>query len=127
MKTCKDFERLYLGSSDISSLVMRGCTLKLSPEWYGEGADRLPEYAKVAEVHFGSDGDYSAYFVDEEAEVGAHYTKVLTATKWLAIYDDGGRVVEIKAPVIEVYRAGDFGIIVKAVNGDYKIRNGGED
>lgn len=97
MKTYRDFPKINLGYSDIAALVLRGCD-------------------NFAEVRFGGDGSYSAYYVTEEAKIGEHYTEVFSCTTWLWIYDDEQRVAGIYAPKIKVYRAGEMGCIIYAPN-----------
>lgn len=100
MKTYKNCEVVMLGSSDISSLIMVGCD---------------DEGLKVRPLHFGSDGTYSAYVVEEGVEIGSHYKKVETFKHWLKIYDDEEKTFRINAKEINVYRAGDFGCIIQVV------------
>lgn len=51
MKSYKDFEKMYIGESDIASLTMVGFA---------------PEQGLTAQLlHFGGDNAYSAYIVDE--------------------------------------------------------------
>ena len=94
----KSFEKVYLGISDIASLVIRDA----------DGA---------RELRFGSDGDYRAYECFGDVEIGEHYKKVDTARCWLKIYDDCGLVYnkhscECSYSICDIYRAGDFGCIL---------------
>ncbi len=60
MKTYKDFESHFIGSSDIASLVMVG---------YKNNEGIVPML-----LNFGEDNRYKAYIVDEpNVEIGAHY------------------------------------------------------
>ena len=97
MKTYKDFGKIYIGSSDIASITLR------SPDGLGD-------------IHFGGDGSYDAYLVTEPAEIGSHYTEEFRAHHWLWIYDDEKKTVEVIAPEIIVYRAGEMGCIIYAPN-----------
>lgn len=97
MKTYKDFEKVQLGGSDCARLIL--------------SCDRL-EY-----LHFGSDGEYSAYFVNEEIELPSHYEKVFECGYSLWIYDDEERTLKVSGDKIEIYRAGDFGCIIYAPGG----------
>ena len=105
MKTYKDFETIYIGGSDVASLIMMG----------------LKETGRTLEfLSFGEDGDYYAYLVDREenkpVEIGEHYKKVVTFTNWLKIYDDYESTLDIKGRVINVYRAGEFGCIIEVID-----------
>ena len=99
MKSYKDFEKMYIGESDIASLTMVGFA---------------PEQGLTAQLlHFGGDNAYSAYIVDEpDVEIGAHYSLVSSFDSWLKIYDDMGLVFERCSDKIEVYRAGEYGCII---------------
>lgn len=69
---------------------------------------------KLQKLHFGGDGNYSAYLVDDpDAEIGSHYSLVATFEKWLKIYDDEGLVFRGDAREIKVYQAGQFGCIIQ--------------
>lgn len=94
MKNYKDYEKVFIGGSNIASLTLRS-----------------PIDATV--LNFGEDNNYLAYVVDAEAEIGEHYKKVYECENWLKIYDDDGLVKEFKADKIEVYRAGEMGCIIR--------------
>ena len=98
MKTYKDYQKWNIGSSDIASLLLLGCN--------ENGAEPML-------LTFGSDGDYSAYIIPDNVDIGEHYKKVAEYTDWLKIYDDSSLVVDIKAKHISVYRAGDFGCVIQ--------------
>ena len=105
MKTYKDFETIYIGGSDVASLIMMG----------------LKETGRTLEfLNFGEDGEYYAYIVsrkeNEPVEIGEHYKKVATFTNWLKIYDDYESTLDIKGKVINVYRAGEFGCIIEVID-----------
>ena len=51
MKTYKDFEKQYIGNSDVAALIMVG---------YKKGNGLVTDL-----LHFGEDGAYSAYIVTE--------------------------------------------------------------
>lgn len=107
MKNYKDFGKTYIGASDYASLILVGC---------GDGTEMG---LRLHELHFGGDGGYNACIIDEEdVEIGKHYKKVFTAYHWMKIYDDTGLAKEYKADVIEVYRAGGFGCIIKLIVSD---------
>lgn len=104
MKTYKDFERMYIGSSDIASLVMVG---------YAKGKGVSSTMLK-----FGKDDSYSAYIVTgEDVTIGAHYQKVAEFKSWLKIYDDEELVRQFEAAKIIVYRAGLLGCIIQLIKG----------
>lgn len=105
MKTYKDFETIYIGGSDVASLIMMG----------------LKETGRSLEfLNFGEDGEYYAYLIhrkeNEPVEIGEHYKKVATFTNWLKIYDDYESTLDIKGRVINVYRAGEFGCIIEVID-----------
>lgn len=101
----KDFYKIYLGESDIASIVLVGC----QPQG-GAKADLL---------YFGQDGFYKAYFVTEDIPIPEHYEKAFEFRSWLAIYDDNNYSGCVKADKIEVYRTGEFGCVIKAVGGEF--------
>ena len=98
MKTYKDFEKTYIGSSDIAALIVVGC--------------RDNEGLKTESLHFCEDGSYSAYIIEqtenEEIKIESHYTKVATFNHWLKIYDDDGKTFDCRGKEINIYRAGEF-------------------
>ena len=105
MKTYKDFEKRYIGSSDIASLILAGC--------------RTEEGLKTEALSFGEDGSYSAYIVkqseNEEIKIESHYTKVATFNHWLKVYDDDGKTFDCMGKEINIYRAGQFGCIIQII------------
>ena len=100
-KNYKNFDKIYIGCSDIASLTLRS-------------------WEMATELDFIEDGCYSAYFVTEAAEIGDHYELVFGCHGWLRIYDDDGKTAEICAKDINVYRAGDFGCIIEAPGGIWR-------
>ena len=60
MRSYKSYESSYIGDSDIAALILAGIS---------DGSLQ----SKV--LDFGEDGRYSAYIVDEDAEIGSHYEK----------------------------------------------------
>lgn len=99
-KNCyyKNYKKVFIGESDIASLVFRGA-------------------CKLKEINFGEDGDYRAYIVDEDAIIGSHYEYIDTFKSWLRIYDDFGLKLRLNnSRKYKVYRAGDFGIIIQLIN-----------
>lgn len=104
MKTYKDFEKQYIGSSDIASLILAGYRK-------GEGFVTIP-------LHFGQDNSYSAYIVKGESEIGSHYEKRAEFNSWLKIYDDEGLVSKFCGNKIIVYRAAEMGCIIQILNAE---------
>lgn len=103
--TYKDYERLYIGTSDIAALTLTGmCPANEPGDCTG---------LKTFALHFGGDGSYNAYICDDAAEIGAHYRLETTFSHWLRIYDDEGLVRKFYADIIRVYRAGERGCIVQ--------------
>lgn len=100
MKSYKEYERQFIGDSDIAALIFVGTT-----------KDGL----KANILNFGSDGRYNAYVVDENAKIGDHYTLEMEFETWLKIYDDEGLTEDYSADKIRVYRAGDFGCIIQLI------------
>lgn len=101
MRSYKSYESSYIGDSDIAALILVGMA----------NGDLQPKV-----LNFGEDGRYSAYIVDEDAEIGAHYEKQHEFTNWRTIYDDDTCVHTYHAEKIIVYRAGDFGCIIQLIN-----------
>lgn len=96
MKSYKDFEKVYIGSSDIAALTVRSSQ-------------------NVYNLQFGADGCYDAYEVMGEASIGSRYTKEFSGAHWLKIYDDKGLVYYARHPnmLVDIYTAGDYGCIIQ--------------
>ena len=62
MKSYKEYEKKYIGMSDIANLILAGSS---------------DNGLKLAVLHFGMDNDYYAYIVDADAEIGEHYTMLI--------------------------------------------------
>ena len=102
MKTYKEFEKQYIGSSDCANLILAGYV-------EGKGLD-------LKELHFGQDGAYSAYIVEgDDVEIGSHYSKVAEFTSWMKIYDDEELIKTFHADSIIVYRAAEMGCIIQLI------------
>lgn len=97
MKSYKDFEKIYIGCSDIGSLIIRS-----------------PHMTK--EMFFGSDSRYEAYECFGEVEIPKHYDLIYSGRTWLRIYDDNEKSYYRFRPKeytrFDIYRAGDFGCII---------------
>ncbi len=100
MKSYKAYSCRCIGGSDVASLVARGINI--------DGSGSI-----LSEIDFGEDGAYSAYIVDDEAEIGAHYHKVFECKSWITIYDDDSCGFRAHAEHINIYRAGEFGCIIQ--------------
>lgn len=107
MKSYKEFEKRYIGTSDIATLILVGC---------GENGLNLQE------LHFGEDNSYQAYICTENnVEIGEHYKKVSEFSHWLKIYDDEEKVIEFNADKITVYRAAMMGCIIHLINNESEV------
>lgn len=102
MKTYKDFEKQFIGYSDIASLILAGYK-------EGEGFLTIP-------LHFGQDDSYYAYVVNGEAEIGNHYDIMAEFNGWMKIYDDEELVRTFKGEKIIIYRAAEMGCIIQILD-----------
>lgn len=103
MKSYKEYRRDYIGGTDIAAFILVGCR---DNEENGLAAQIL---------RFGGDGAFSAYVVDENAEIGDHYTKVCEFNHWMKVYDDQTMTAFYDADKIVVYRAGCQGCIFQLI------------
>lgn len=98
MRNYKDFEKRYIGESDIAGLTLTGNT------------------ENGVEAHFlkfGKDDAYDAYVVEgDDVEIGAYYEKVASFKTWMRIYDDYNFINDFHSDRIDVYRAGEMGCII---------------
>lgn len=92
----KNYSKLYLGVSDIASLTLRNAN-------------------GVYTLNFGGDSSYSAYYVTDDIAIPEYYSIVFEHKGWLWIYDDNGKTVNIEGDIV-IYRAGDYGCIIKVLN-----------
>lgn len=99
MRDYHDYEKIFLGCSDIGALTLTG--LKA-----GKGLT-----SQI--LHFNIDACYKAYLVDENSEIEGHYHKVAAFEKWVKVYDDDELVRTLRGREIEFFRAGDAGCVVK--------------
>lgn len=100
MKPYDEYEMRDIGVSDVAALTLVGFN------------------GKEVESHvlkFEGDGSYRAYIVDENAEIGTHYTKEAAFESWMRVYDDLGLTWEGYAQRINVFRAGDYGCIIQHI------------
>ena len=93
-----------LGASEIAALTLVG----------------MKEGNLSAEIlNFGGDGNYIAYLVkDKDVEIPSHYDLIYTGQTWLKIFDDDHKVFDYHkyGSVIEIYRAGDYGVIIRILD-----------
>ena len=101
MKDHHDYEKKSIGGSDVAALTLVGC-----------GKDGL----KASILHFGGDGEYRAYIVDEECEIPSYYELQEEFTSWMKVYDDEGLTYRADAEIIRIYRAREMGCIIQLVN-----------
>ena len=120
MKNYKEYEKAYIGGSDVSALTLTTF-----------GADGLNAHI----LRFGSDGEYSAYVVDADCEIPAHYALALhvspysaefhgldgSVTKgapfgWMRIFDDSALAFHADfTNGLNIYRAGERGCIIQTL------------
>ena len=98
----KDYLKDYIGQSDIACLILAGFK-----EDHGVFTENL---------RYNADGEYMAYIVDENTEIGSHYDLIAKFDSWVKIYDDTSLVHHFRADKIKIYRAGDFGCIIQLIN-----------
>lgn len=102
MKSYKDYERVYIGSSDIASLTI------VAPR---DNGDPLAQ-----SLDFAIDSNYFAYIVDSNAYIGDHYKLVQCCKGWVKVFDDETLTLKLKAPSIKIYRAADCGCIIQCID-----------
>lgn len=102
-----EYLRKPIGISDIAALVIVG------PK--AEVKSKYDEYLDTKIMHFGGDGDYFAYIVDEYAIIPDHYKPVAHLSYWISIYDDTSLAYSARADWINVFRAGDHGCIIQLI------------
>lgn len=100
MNNYKNYQKAYIGFSNIASLILVGC-----------GEDGLV----LHELHFGQDDSYHAYIVDGDAEIGQHYHLEASFQSWLKIYDDAELVKGFYGSEINVFRSGMMGCIIQVI------------
>lgn len=102
-KTYKDFEKTYIGDSDIASLTLS------SPE----GVYRL---------NFGEDADYHAYIIPAGVPIPSHYSLRYECKHWLTIFDDRRLTFEYQGynTSFKIYRAGMRGCIIQIIEPEEK-------
>ena len=102
MKDYHEYKKVYIGDSDCAALTLSGF---------------VKDKGLVATIlNFNIDSSYHAYIVDENAEIGSHYVLKATFNSWVKIFDDNELVCTLGGDVIEFYRAGDAGCIIRVDN-----------
>lgn len=92
--------KLILGGSDVAVLTFVGCV------------EEYP-FINANVLAFGEDESYLGDIVyNDEAEIPKHYKKEYSFKSWLKVYDDDGLQHVFKGKNIEVYRAGQRGIVI---------------
>lgn len=105
MKNYKEYEKEFIGYSDIATLILVGFSESTMDN---SGVRTLP-------LKFGGDGNYYAYIVDKDTEIPEHYDLKCVFDSWMKVYDDVELVKTFKASKIFIYRAGDMGCIIQLV------------
>lgn len=94
---------LKLGGSDIACLTLRGMS-------------KATGCLSLELLNIGGDGSYSGYIVEDISLIPEYYKKVSEFKSWLDIIDDDGVVAKIRGDKMEIYRAGDYGILIYIEN-----------
>ena len=107
MQNYKEHNKISLGSSDIARITVR---------YMAEGEKDVSYYT----LHFGSDDEYSAYYIDGDCEIPSHYEKVFDKNVWWATFVDDTEVTQKLQGndgyfTLRIFRAGDFGCIVQKI------------
>lgn len=104
MKSYKEFEKMYIGTSDGACLTVKN---------FDEKGILVAE----DKLHFGEDGEYSAYITYGDVSIGEHYKLMHKYSGKIVIADDEREVFVAVADSIEIYQAGEFGCIIH-LNGE---------
>ena len=101
MKNYKDYLLLYLGRSDMASLVLV----------YFDNVDYEVQ-SKI--LPMGSDGSYRGRVVYNDVEIPTHYTKQFSINaSWVKIFDDDSLCwIGRKDAIYEFYTAGDRTLLI---------------
>ena len=102
MKYYKDYLLIYLGRSDMASLVL-------------VYFDNVDYEVQSRIMPMGSDGEYRGMVVYNDVEIPAHYTKQFSINaSWVKIFDDDSLVWIGKGDAIyEFYTAGERTLLIK--------------
>ena len=101
MKYYKDYPLIYLGMSDMASLVLV----------YFDNVD----YETQSRIlPMGSDGSYRGRVVYNDVEIAAHFTKQFSINgSWVKIFDDDSLCwIGRKDAIYEFYTAGDRTLLI---------------
>ena len=101
MKYYKDYPLIYLGMSDMASLVL-------------VYFDNVDYEVQTRILHMGSDGSYRGRVVYNDVEIPAHYTKQFSINaSWVKIYDDHSLCwIGRKEAIYEFYTAGERTLLI---------------
>lgn len=105
----------YLSYEDIQDLQQagnyKGLTVSLG---YSDIATLiLSSVYSLERLSLGGDGYYRVHIIDERTPAPEHYTLHSKHRYWLKVYDDRECMLHIDAKNIRVYRAGDYGILIR--------------
>ena len=102
MKYYRDYPLIYLGMSDMASLVL-------------VYFDNVDYEVQSRILPMGSDGAYRGRVVYNDVEIPSHYTKQFSINaSWVKIYDDDSLVWIGKGDAIyEFYTAGERTLLIK--------------
>lgn len=105
-KNYKEYQKKSIGGSDIATLI-------IASPGISDGSGKGGDTGMLKELWFGSDGSYSAYVVDENCIIPDYYKLFSRSKSWIKIYDDAGLKFNEYAKEINIYRAGDYGVIIQ--------------
>lgn len=100
-KSYKDYPLIYLGMSDMASLVL-------------VYFDNVDYEVQSRILPMGSDGAYMGRVVYNDVEIPSHYTKQFSINaSWIKIYDDDALCwIGRKGAIYEFYTAGDRTLLI---------------
>lgn len=107
MKSYKEFGKMYIGASDKACLTVKNF-------------DKKVILVAEEELHFGEDGEYSAYITYGDVCIGEHYKLMHKYSGDIVIADDERDVFAAVADSIEIYQAGEFGCVIH-LNGEHVV------
>ena len=96
MKHYKEFNKVWLGESDIAALTVRSVY-------------------DVYNLKFGGDGSYHAYECFGDVKIGKHYKKEFEGRCWLKIFDDNSLRYDKsfdEYDKVDIYCSGNYGCII---------------
>ena len=101
MKSYRDYPLIYLGMSDMASLVL-------------VYFDNVDYEVQSRILPMGSDGSYRGRVVYNDVEIPSHYTKQFSINaSWIKIYDDDSLVwIGRKQAIYEFYTAGERTLLI---------------